>query len=384
MSITTLWYTRCPVPTAFSIAIHLGWIEEEFAADQIKVASLLSSTARSTRESHFAHSQADSFRHGGNIPPLWAFAQGSDVRLIALSWNDEPQLVLTRPDSGIKTVADLKGRRLCVPRRLNDSIDFWQATVRRGYESALSIAGLDNDDVEFVEIPVTRRWLDDASMDGSQTGSLWGAVSTRSFQREEAVALLTSQVDAIFSAHAHAADIKAFLGARVVIDLGKHPDRSLRINNATPLAFTASGTLIEKHPDVVARWLANVIEAAEWARKHRDETLRVVAAESGVAEEIALDAFGESLPDQLSPDLSTDKVAALDSQREFLLERGFIDKDFDIEKFISRKPLVEARRIVDSGRLRRRWLRMSEPQSLSLPESPTKLGPDTRWPGLTD
>jgi ABC-type nitrate/sulfonate/bicarbonate transport system substrate-binding protein len=392
MSIDTLWYTRCPVPTAFSVAIRLGWIDEEFAGDRIEVASLLSSDARQTRESHFAHTQPNSLRHGGNIPPLWAFSKGSDVRLIALSWNDEPQVVLARPDSDIRTVADLKGRKLGVPRRLNDSIDFWRATVLRGYESVLSVAGLTEEDMEFVEIPVVRAWLDDSPSHRTQSGSLWGAASTRSFQREEAVALLTGKVDAIFSSHAHAADIKAFLGARVVVDLGKHPDRRLRINNASPLALTASGTLIEEHPDLVARWLANVLQAAEWTRTHRDETFRIVAAESGVAEEIALEAFGENLPDQLSPDLSDDKVAALDAQKEFLLRHRFISKDFDIEKFIVRGPLAEANSIVNDPRrlLCRRWLHeselqpffVSEPQKIFNAVSP--VAPATRWQTLSD
>ena len=392
MSINTLWYTRCPVPTAFSVAIRLGWIDDEFVEDRIEVASLLSSGVRQTRESHFAHTQPNSFRHGGNIPPLWAFSEGSDVRLIALSWNDETQLVLARPDSDIHTVADLKGRKLGVARRLNDSIDFWRATVLRGYESALSIAGLTGQDVEFVEIPVARAWLDDSPSHGTQSGSLWGAASTRSFQREEAVALLTGKVDAIFSAHAHAADIKAFLGARVIVDLGKHPDRRLRINNGTPLALTASGALIEERPDLVARWLANVIQAAEWTRTHRDETLRIVAAESGVAEEIAQEAFGDGLPDQLSPDLSDDKVAALDSQKEFLRKHGFISKDFDIEKFIAREPLAEANRIVtgQSRLVSRRWLHgserqpffMTEPQKTPSGASTRTVG--TRWPTFSD
>jgi ABC-type nitrate/sulfonate/bicarbonate transport system substrate-binding protein len=34
-----LWYTRCPVPTASGIAIHHGWINEEFAKDGIAVSS---------------------------------------------------------------------------------------------------------------------------------------------------------------------------------------------------------------------------------------------------------------------------------------------------------------------------------------------------------
>src|SRR6185437_968405 len=111
-------------------------------------------------------------------------------------------------------------------------------------------------DVEFVDIPIVRAWLDNSQSHRTRSGSLRVAASTRSFQREEAVALLTGKVDAIFSSHANAADIKAFLGARVVVDIGKHPDRRLRINNGMPLALTASGALIEERPDLVARWLA--------------------------------------------------------------------------------------------------------------------------------
>ena len=37
MSNQTLWYTRCPVPTAWSLAVHLGWLDEEFADDGITV-----------------------------------------------------------------------------------------------------------------------------------------------------------------------------------------------------------------------------------------------------------------------------------------------------------------------------------------------------------
>jgi ABC-type nitrate/sulfonate/bicarbonate transport system substrate-binding protein len=392
MSVNHLWYTRCPVPTAFSVALRLGWIDDEFAPDQIKIESLLNSAKRTTRESHFAHTQPNSFRHGGNIPPLWAFGQGSDVRLIALSWNDAVQVVLTRADSDIRTLAELKGRKLALPCRLHDSIDFWRATVLRGYHSALRIAGLTERDVEFVEIPIARAWLDDAPSQTAHRGSLWGATSTRSFQREEALALLTGKVDAIFSAHAHAADIKAFLGARVLVDLGKRPDRLLRVNNATPLALTVSGALVEQRPDLVARWLANVIEAAHWAKRHREETVRIVAAECGVAEEIALEAFGEHLPDQLSPDLSDDKVGALVSQKEFLLNHGFISKDFDIDKFIVRETLAEANRIVsDPSRLSRsRYLRDSRDQpALALAgnkalNTASTVASGTRWPAFGD
>ncbi|MDB5964565.1 MAG: transporter substrate-binding protein, partial [Polaromonas sp.] len=67
-----LWYTRCPVPTASGIAIHKGWINDEFAADGITVSSLRASPDRKVRESHFDHRQINSFRQGGNAPPIWS------------------------------------------------------------------------------------------------------------------------------------------------------------------------------------------------------------------------------------------------------------------------------------------------------------------------
>jgi hypothetical protein len=112
---STLFGIRAAPFQLHSVSPFPGRIEAEFAPDKIEDASLLRSPARATRESHFAHTQADSFRHGGNIPPLWPFSEGNDVRLIGLSWNDESQVVLARPDSNILTVSDLKGRTLAVP-----------------------------------------------------------------------------------------------------------------------------------------------------------------------------------------------------------------------------------------------------------------------------
>ena len=71
----TLWYTRCPMPTASGLAIEMGWLDEEFAPDGIEVLSLRAAASRKTRESHFDHSQDNSFREGGNTPPIWSYSR---------------------------------------------------------------------------------------------------------------------------------------------------------------------------------------------------------------------------------------------------------------------------------------------------------------------
>ena len=44
--------------------------------------------------------------------------------MIGLSWKYQSNLILTLPDSGIKTASDLKGKRLYLVRRPKEDIDF--------------------------------------------------------------------------------------------------------------------------------------------------------------------------------------------------------------------------------------------------------------------
>lgn len=346
MSIDTFWYTRCPVPTAFSLAVRLGWLDDEFAADGIGLRSLATSTDRDVRQSHFEQTQPNFFRQGGNIPPLVSRSRGTDVRLIGLSWTDTAELVLAAPGSGIREPADLRGRRLALPRRINDSVDFWRATAIRGYQRALQVAGLSEDDVEFVEVEVDRSFVEDATDSREQRATLWDARFMLGFQREEATALARGEVDAIFSHGALAANLQGFLGARVVLDVGALADRSLRVNNSVPLALTVTGDLLDARPDLVARVLARTLEAAAWAPEHREETRRIVAAEVGVAEELLDVAYSPGLPDQLGIDLGPENLAGLASQARLLADHGFLAQEVDFEAFVDDRPLREARALL--------------------------------------
>jgi ABC-type nitrate/sulfonate/bicarbonate transport system substrate-binding protein len=157
-----LWYTRCPAPTPFGIAIQQGWLQEEFRAENIDVRALQDASDPAIRQSHYTHSQPRSFRQGGNIPALWARANGADTRVIGLSWVDEFQGLVALPSSGIHTPADLRGRRFGLPRNTRTQVvDFHRATALRGFVTLLDAVGLTLDDVELVELPTTPRGLAD-------------------------------------------------------------------------------------------------------------------------------------------------------------------------------------------------------------------------------
>ncbi|MEJ0094955.1 MAG: hypothetical protein WDN46_16465 [Methylocella sp.] len=113
-----LWYTRCNVPTASGIAFNLGWLSERYAADGVTIGALQDAPADIAR-SHYDHLLPSLIREGGNVPALVARSNGSRTRLVGLTWIDERQAIVVRPDSKIATPRDLAGARIAVPSWTN-------------------------------------------------------------------------------------------------------------------------------------------------------------------------------------------------------------------------------------------------------------------------
>jgi ABC-type nitrate/sulfonate/bicarbonate transport system substrate-binding protein len=341
MADTHVWYTRCPVPTALGLAVRLGRLTGDLESRGVAFASIQQSSDRSTQMSHFTHSLADSIRHGGNTPAIYARSKGADTRIVALSWSRTPHPILTLPGTGIRSVKDLKGRRLALSRRENDPIDFWRAAALRAYEAALATEGLTLDNVTLVDLSVSRTYLDDGRLLNRIGGTHRPAVSG-DLQREEVFALIRGDVDAIYSQSSFATEVSNFIGAEVVYDVDRHPVPLERANNALPEAFTVSNSLIESDFETVATILAHALVAAEWAKTHHREAARIIASEQRVAEETLELAYGPDLTQQLDIDLSAFRRTALAHRKDFLLRHGFITEDFDVAAWIDPRPLERA------------------------------------------
>lgn len=348
-SLDTLWYTRCPAPTAASIAIKQGWLSDEFAADGIDVRSLASATERNVHLSHYTHSQPNAFRFGGYVPPLVSASRGGDLRILGLSWPDRSAAILALRDSGLQRPEDLRGKRLSVPRRTRDSIDWWRALVMAGYRAALRRAGLEPRDVEFVEIEIERAYIEDAVTGQDAGRSLWGARSQFAVQREEIYALMRGQVDVIYSDAAMGAVLKAFLGPVTVIDLTA-PEETQDVIAAQPLVLTASGSLIDSHPDIVNRWLARLLEADDWARANERDALQIIAQDTGLPVDFVPEAYSSRIHRQLDLSLSPPRLELLRAKSEELFAGGFLARELDLSRLVDSRPLLEARKIFESRR----------------------------------
>ncbi|MBT9516003.1 MAG: ABC transporter substrate-binding protein [Methyloversatilis discipulorum] len=330
-TIDGLWYTRCPVPTPLGLAARQGWLDDEFRADGLTLRTLQDTVDPELRESHYDHRLPHSFRQGGNVPAIWARSRGSDTRVIGLNWVNEAQLILVRPDSGLRTPADLAGKRIGVPVHGN-SIDHQRASALRGITVALSVGGLKPEHATLLDLTVPARPL----TTGWNTGG--GGYAT------EFEALETGKVDAIFVKGARGLQAAVERGAHILYDLRSHPDLRVRANNGAPRPITVDAALIDARPDLVVRFLRRIVDIGEWAKAHPAETVAYIARESGSTDDWVREAYGADIHLHQGTDLDPAWIEALDGYKNFLLEWGFIPADFDVQAWIDPAPLAEVGR----------------------------------------
>lgn len=336
-ALETIWFTRCPVPTATGLAYKLGWLEEAFAAEGVRLEALQESGRADLRRHHYDHDLPSLIREGGNMLAFGARAQGAPTRLVGLTWIEERQSILVRPDSNIRTPADLKGRRLALPTYTNHPIpehlrgsSIARGMSLQGYKGALASAGLTLDDVDLVETPSPRRERDGAP---GEPGAGWALQD-----------LATGKVDAVYVKGAAAVDAARRHGVVGGVDLDKLPEKRFRVNNGTPRPITVHQSLIDDHFDLLVKFLAVTLRAAEWARSNLPALREVLSAEARGSASAVEDAYRDDFHLTLHPDLSNERVALFAEQKKFLWLHGFSDRDFPLEDWIDRRPLEAAYR----------------------------------------
>ncbi|MFK4870393.1 ABC transporter substrate-binding protein [Novosphingobium sp. ZW T3_23] len=336
-----IWFTRCPVPTATGLAYKLGWLTEEFAAEGIPVRTLQESTPEIALR-HYDHRLPTLIREGGNILAFAARAQGEPTKLVGLTWIEESQVILVRPDSGITQPAHLKGKRLALPGWTDHEIpshirgtSIGRGMSLLGYKGALHTAGLTFDDVELIEVDGTIRNIGGAGRDSQQgrgsLNKLW-AID----------ALADGEVDAVYVKGASALDGAREAGVVVGIDLDDLPNRSSRVNNGTPRPITVHQSLIDDHFDYLVRFLESTLRAADWAAQNVAQVHEILQSETRGSVEAVTQAYGADFHKTLHPTLDAERLALFDQQKKALGLFGFLERDFALADWVDPRPLEAA------------------------------------------
>ncbi|HZU62894.1 MAG TPA: ABC transporter substrate-binding protein [Novosphingobium sp.] len=323
-----IWMMRCPVPAASGVAWALGWMDEAFGRDGIAVRRVLEDGLYPVVEDPDVQAR-HFFREGGNIQPIAARVRGAPTRVIGLTWIDERQVILVRPGKRVQEPADLRGLRFALPgfaRSRGESIA--RGMALHGIISALGLGGLTLDDVRLVEVPAppTER----ASPQGMRR--LWLGLEW----------LAAGRVDAVYVKGAAAADIAARLGLEVALELDAYPSRLARINHGTPRPILVHEHMIEHHFELVVRFLATSLRAADWAARNPAGLRPILAREMFSQEAGVATAYRREGHLALHPDLSAERIDLLRSQAQFLWSHGFLDGQLDVDGWIDPAPLAEA------------------------------------------
>jgi ABC-type nitrate/sulfonate/bicarbonate transport system substrate-binding protein len=344
-TVDKIWFTRCPVPTATGLAYKLGWLEEEFKPDGIALGTLQEVGGELARH-HYDHQLATLIREGGNLFAIPAKAQGAPTRLIGLTWIEEWQSILVRPDSDIRSPADLKGKRLALPVfRAADIVEnkrgrsIARGMSLQGYKGALASVGLTLDDVRLVEVggDVVNGAAGAAR---ENLGRLWDGLEP----------LINGEVDAVYVKGAAAAEVARKHGAVVGIDLDRLRDRRFRVNNGTPRPITVHEDFLENHFDLLVRFLYQTLRAAEWAKTHLGEVYEILQGETRAGPDGVKAAYRDGFHLSLAPDLSRERIELFRQQKDFQLIHGFLDRDFDYDAWIEFRPLEEAQKRLKAER----------------------------------
>lgn len=333
-----IWFTRCPVPTASGLAYRLGWLQEEFAKDDIRIACI-QEAPKALQRHHYDHEIPTLIREGGSLLALAARAQGAPTRLVGLTWIDEAQSIIVAPGSGIRSPEDLRGKRLALPAFVHREIhahvrgsSIWRGMSLHGYKGALASVGLTLDDVELVEVDT-------------------GPGANKSLGTDNLVALealVEGRVDGAYVKGASAIEAAHRLGLTVGIDLDALPDRRFRVNNGTPRPITVHEDFLDQHYDIVVRFLAQTLQAADWAASNLAGVRNILKGETRAGDEGVGSAYRDGFHQSLHPDLSEERVRLFALQKKFMLVHGFLDADFDLQGWIAPDPLADAGKLLAS------------------------------------
>jgi ABC-type nitrate/sulfonate/bicarbonate transport system substrate-binding protein len=335
-----LWYTRCPVPTASGIAFQKNLYEQTFAGTDFEVHNI-KELGKEQANTHFSHSLPYSFREGGGSPPIWAYAQGAKTKLLAITFMEEVLGIYVRADDPAQSITDLAGRKLALPVWPKLIFNFFRFAAEKAFYSALAAHGMSETEIHYVDViedDDPHQLINPAFAEQKEIPK------RKSYYSGQLHALLDKTVDAIFAKGAEVVALEEEAEGKIrrLYDVRQAPELWMRVNNSMPRLFTVDESLALDHPEAVVLYLQTAIKAARWALANPDDGIHAIAAECGIAPAVITACFEENFLQKLMPEINNTWVEATEVMKNFLAERGYISRNFDLQEWLDPSFLQEA------------------------------------------
>jgi sulfonate transport system substrate-binding protein len=212
-----------------------GWFEQRLGAG-IKIEWFVYNAGPSAMEAIFADSI--DLTYVGPSPAINAYAKarGEDIRIVAGAVEGGAALVV-QPDSGLKTAADFRGKKLATPQLGNTQ------------------------DV------AARAWLAAGGLKVTLTGGDLQVIPTAN--PDQLALFQTRQLDAVWTVEPWVSRLEMEAGGKVVLEE----------TDAVTTVLVASVKFLGRQRDLARRFVAAHQELSEWIRGHPDEAQAVIRDE---------------------------------------------------------------------------------------------------------
>ena len=267
-----------------------GWLEKDLAKQNIKVEWVLSQGSNKALE--FLSGSSIDFGSTAGAAALIGRANGNPLKAIYIFSKPEWTALVTGKSSTIKTVADLKGKRVAATRGTDPYIFLLRA---------LDQAGLSEKDIELIPLQ---------HPDGR-------------------AALEKGDVDAWAGLDPHMAKAELESGAKLFY---RNPD----FNSYGVLNVRAE--FAQQHPALVDRVLAAYEQARQWALQHPEDLKHTLATEAKLSEAVAARQLERT--DFSNIAFGAPQVATITAAGDVLKKSGVIEANTDVAKTV--KDLIDS------------------------------------------
>ncbi|MDZ5604876.1 ABC transporter substrate-binding protein [Pseudomonas sp. RP23018S] len=273
-------------------------LEKEFASDGIRIEWLFFKGAGPVVNEALANQQAD-FAYLGDLAAIIGKASGLDTRVLSAGVRGVKSYLGVVPGSGIKTLQDLKGKRVAVFRGTANQLSF---------ASALASQGLSKRDFKVINLDFN---ASNAALAARQIDATWGLSNLLSLRERGLVELPINS-------------------------------RDLQGAGSTQAVLLGTGDFIRLYPEVVARVVQAQQKAVTWLRdeNNREAYVDLVASTANWPRSILQsDLANEDLAHYFDPRLDAEFVDLLQqgvdlAAKERLIRRGFKVADWIEPRFL--------------------------------------------------
>lgn len=267
-------------------------LEKEFAADGITIDWQFPRGTGPAINEAIANGQLD-FAYYGGLPNIVGRGAGLKTKVVA-SYGVSPSYVVARPDSGIKTVADLKGKKVSTSRGTINELSLFRI---------LQQVDLTPQDIQFFDL---------------QTA-------------DQISAITSGDIDAVIGGGSSVLQLVDQGIAEVIYTTKGSPAPGSNFGS-----FIVTDAFAEAYPEITQRVVNKFIEASHFAsdEKNREALFDIWALTGAPRATFEKDYADEVLKDRQSPLLDDFYRANVTAGIDFAVEQKLIRKAFDVNEWV--------------------------------------------------